>query len=136
MPTNLQPFLYELQIQPYIGRNYDRPFTFDGSVNISFTCANATKKLVLHAKDIKIISVRLNQVVSTSYLRGSVYNSVALSDQFVYDDEREFVTITMLDACVKSNVYIATIVYSGLIPDSLAGFYRSSYIDVDGSEQL
>ena len=51
MPQNLKPTLYELTIQPYIGTNEtygDKAFTYEGQMNITFECLNATNKLIFH----------------------------------------------------------------------------------------
>jgi hypothetical protein len=129
LPTNLKPTLYELTIKPYIGENYnDKSFTFEGYVNISFICLNQTNKIILHAKDLFIRSTKLYEI-NNSYFSGISYNEILIDNNLYYDDIREFIIINLNKDCVNGNNYVISINYTGVISNSLAGFYRSSYLD-------
>lgn len=130
LPTDLKPYFYDIKIKPYIGTEEiygNRSFTFDGWVNVSFTCLNQTKKIVLHIKDIEIKDILL-------YVR-SYYgmNEIGVEKSFKYDEELEFLTINMNTECAVYTNYTLHIAYIGQISDSLAGFYRSSYVDANGT---
>jgi hypothetical protein len=46
LPGNHIPYHYELKILAWLDPELD--FTFNGTVNIFFTCAQATDKIILH----------------------------------------------------------------------------------------
>ena len=121
MPTNLKPFDYQIKIKPYIGtfEAYgNKSFTFDGQVNITFTCLNQTDQIVIHSKDLTILETKLFSNLTTE---------ISINSNLKYDEVREFLTIEMKSQCEKDENYTLHIKYIGLISDSLAGFYRSSY---------
>ncbi len=123
--------MYELTIKPYIGDNYnEKSFTFEGYLNLSFICANQTNKIILHAKDLFIRSLKLFEI-NNSYFNGISYNEILIKNNLFYDDIREFVIITLNKDCVNGNNYILSINYTGVISNSLSGFYRSSYLDLN-----
>jgi hypothetical protein len=129
LPSDLKPILYEITIKPYVGEYYnEKSFTFEGYINISFICLNETNKIILHAKNLFILSTKLFEI-NNSYFNGISYNEIFINDDIFYDDIREFAIITLNKDCVKGNNYILSINYTGIISDSLAGFYRSSYLD-------
>ena len=122
LPTNLKPFQYEIKIKPYLGTFEfygNKSFTFDGHVNISFTCLNLTDKIVIHTKDLTILETKLFT---------NKTKEILINKNLKYDEIREFLTIEMNTQCEKNANYTLQISYIGLISDSLAGFYRSSYI--------
>jgi hypothetical protein len=121
LPANLKPFSYDIKIKPYIGpfETYgNKSFTFDGQVNISFTCLNETKEIVMHSKDLTILETKLF---------ANDTKELSINKNLKYDEIREFLSIEMSSHCEKNANYTLHIKYIGLISDSLAGFYRSSY---------
>jgi len=121
LPANLKPFNYDIKIKPYIGpfETYgNKSFTFDGQVNISFTCLNQTDGIFLHSKDLTILETKLF---------ANDAKELSLNQNLKYDEIREFLSIEMSSQCEKNANYTLHIKYIGLISDSLAGFYRSSY---------
>ena len=117
----MKPYFYEIKIKPYIGtfESYgNKSFTFDGQVNISFVCLNQTDKIVIHSKDLTIIETKLFK---------NNTNEVFISKNLKYDEVREFLTIEMNAKCERNVNYTLHMTYIGIISDSLAGFYRSSY---------
>lgn len=120
----MKPFDYEIKIKPYIGpfEIYgNKSFTFDGQVNISFTCLNQTDQIVIHSKDLTILETKLFVKNATT--------EISLNKNLKYDEVREFLTIEMKSQCEMNVNYTLHVKYIGLISDSLAGFYRSSYIN-------
>lgn len=55
---------------------------------------------------------------------------------FDYDTKLEFMTINLEENCQPNRDYKLSFTYVGQIDDSLAGFYRSSYVDSDGKTQM
>lgn len=123
MPQNLRPFLYELQIRPFIGpiEHYgEMSFKFDGEIKIHFKCLIPTNKVVLHFKSLKIENYNLTSEGSND----------SLSIQSIeYDKLREFVILNLEQNCTADYSYSLFINYTGNISENLYGFYRSSYTD-------
>ena len=125
MPKNLEPTLYELQIQPYIGTNEtygDKAFTFDGVMKINFKCVSPTNRIIFHISGLKINEAALE-------LTSSSDSGLAISGSVEYDAIREFVIVKTNRNCVQNAEYKLKIEYTGPITATLNGFYRSSYKD-------
>ena len=125
LPDNLKPTLYEFQIQPYIGTNEtwnEKAFTFDGIMNMHFTCVKPTRKVVFHIKDLFIDESKLELVKDNT-------ESISFVNKLEYDDVREFAILYLSSECVQNARYRLKIVYTGLIGANLYGFYRSSYLE-------
>ena len=119
----MKPYFQRIQIKPYIGtfEAYGlKSFTFDGITNISFICLNRTDKIVIHSKDLAILETRLFDQHG---------DEMSINKNLKYDEVREFLTIEMNSPCEQNTNYTLNIEYIGLVSDSLAGFYRSSYLD-------
>ena len=119
LPTYLKPYLYELEIQPYVGNNVtykEKAFTFTGTVIIHFTCIEETDKIVLHSKELDI----------KNYSLASNNPEISL-ENFDIDPETDFFTLYANDTFQKNSNYSVKIQFSGVILDKLYGFYRSSY---------
>jgi hypothetical protein len=123
LPTNLKPFEYEIYLKPYIGEAQlygNRSFTFDGQVRIFYTCLEPTSKIVLHELDLQIKRV----------VHGSQRQSQEIPmSQIEHDATREFLIINLRSNCQTNANYTLKIDYIGYLSTSLAGFYRSSYLD-------
>lgn len=133
MPDNLKPTLYDFTIKPYIGRNpawpAEKDFTFEGSIDMHFTCVKSTNKIIFHAADMKIIESSLT-------IRSSTDPSMTVSKSIETDKLREFVIVTMSKQCVQGVGYTLSMTYDGNLLPALYGFYRSSYIDENGKQVL
>ena len=124
LPTNLKPFEYELILKPYIGTESvygNRSFTFDGQVSIMFKCVQPTSRIVMHELNLIIRRVRLGT-------QRTALQEISMS-RIEHDHEREFLIINLDSSCVRNADYWVYIDYTGFLTDSLAGFYRSSYLD-------
>lgn len=131
MPLDLKPTLYDFKIKPYIGRNEawaaDKDFTFEGSIDMHFTCDNPTNKIIFHAAEMTIIESSLT-------IRSTTDTTISVGKSYEYDKRREFVTVTMNKQCTKGATYILSMDYDGKVLGTLYGFYRSSYIDENGKQ--
>jgi hypothetical protein len=126
--------MYDIQVKPYIGSALlygDKSFKFDGLVNISVKCVNATNRIVLHEKHMVINSIRFYH----AQWQGGPLRPIQVNS-FVYDSKFEFLTVLVDERCIENNIYMLSINYTGEISDSLEGFYRSSYADTEGKIQL
>lgn len=119
LPKNLIPKSYEIIIKPYIGDSWkERSFTFDGSINISFTCAIPTNKIVFHAIDLNLHTDSF-KIVSTE--------NIKIEKRYTEDKITNFIEIDLDRECSKGSDYVLQMDYTGLIIENLYGFYRSSY---------
>ncbi len=126
MPENLHPFLYELQIRPYIGSPSlygNKSFTFTGEVSINFTCLTPTNKIVLHSKNLDIKKYSIESIESEST------KNIELSSQVDKDEKTDFLTFYTTDTLESGLNYTLHIEFSGIITNKLFGFYRSSYLN-------
>ena len=124
LPKNLIPFLYELQLQPFIGPAEvyaEKAFTFNGQIQMHFTCSIPTNKIVFHALQLEIDSDNLEL---TSYNDPS---PPVLNKNIEFDKPKQFVIINLSKECKSGSDYKLTMVYSGVILTNLYGFYRGSY---------
>lgn len=130
MPTNLKPTLYDFQIKPYIGRNeawpVEKDHTFEGSIDMHFTCTVPTDRIVFHAADMTIHP-------DTFTISSTTDTTISVAKSFDYDELREFVSIAMNRECVRGAQYVLSMKYDGKILPTLYGFYRSSYLDPNGN---
>ena len=91
-----------------------------------FTCMKPTDKIVFHAADMEIQA-------NTFAISSTTDSSISVMKSFEYDTRREFVTITMNKECIRNAQYILSMKYDGRILPTLYGFYRSSYLDLEGN---
>ena len=125
---------YEIRLKPYIG-GYDlygnRSFTFDGQVKIFYTCLEPTSRIVLHELELDIKSISILASQKTQNAAGLVVDQIDIipMSQVDYDLTREFLIINLKSNCIKDANYTLNIDYTGYLTTSLAGFYRSSYLD-------
>jgi len=125
LPDNLKPRMYDFQIQAYIGTNEtwnEKAFTFDGMMNMHFTCVKPTNKVVFHVKDLFIDESKLELIKNNIQVPSIV-------KKLEYDDVREFAILNLPSDCEQNANYTLKIVYTGLIGTNLYGFYRSSYVE-------
>jgi puromycin-sensitive aminopeptidase len=114
LPAGVRPSRYELRLRPSLAEA-----TFSGSVTIDVTVDVATDTLVLNADELTIRRCEVGGVAATWSLEPTT--------------ERLFVTP---DAPLDPGTSTLTIEFDGVLNDQLRGFYRSTYIDDDGVEQV
>ena len=132
MPTNLKPFLNELEVQPFIGPPEvygNQSFTFLGTMRLHFTCQKPTDKVIFHANELVVDETKL-KIESSNDTGVRLSSSVPLE----YDNQRQFVIVTLGSACIQDQNYTLTVPYSGVILEKLFGFYRGSYTNSKGEK--
>lgn len=124
LPRDLKPTYYDLEIRPYIG-DYevwgDRAFTYEGRVDIYFTCLRPTRKVIFHSKDLQLKFV--------SFRSFNHNGEIKMSNRFDFDLARDFVIGNLNTECRVNGTYALGIKFTGQILDRLYGFYISSYQD-------
>jgi len=125
LPDVVMPLSYELFIYPNLST-----FRFDGNVTMAFSVNKQTDVLLFHVKKLKIISYQLLEL-STDGHAGSTVNVI---------EALECVKLELFHLKLGSNilpqkVYELRVQYSGMLTDSLTGFYRSSYETKSGEKR-
>ncbi len=114
LPTGVRPTRYDLRLRPSL-----TDATFSGSVRIELIVDGPTEIFVLNADELVITSCEVDGRAATWELDGPA--------------ERLFVTPA---STVAGGVSELTIEFDGILNDRLRGFYRSTYVDDDGVEQV
>lgn len=129
IPTALQPYRYEITIQPYFRVN-EAPTNFSGTAKIWFQAIENTDKLIFHAMflDINNSTLSIEAVNDPSF---SPLNNFRWS----YDDVTSQVTVNLAEysRTFSSGLnYSLYVDYIGYTTHDLVGFYRSSYTNDNG----
>lgn len=120
LPAAVRPSHYSLELKPDLVN-----FTFDGSVNITVNVLSATNTVVMHAKDLSI--------VGKASFASSVASDRAESVEIAYNSRLSTVSFTF-PASLPLGEGMLRLAFTGELNNKMAGFYRSKYNDVDGSE--
>ena len=129
MPQHLKPFLYEIEIQLFIGTTEvygNKSFTTEGQTQIHFNCVTPTNYIYLHSEEL---------VLNTEKLRINSEEDLEidlLDKNAEYDLEKNFVIFKLNKQCKKNANYKLSISYTGLILPYTYGLYKSSYTDKTG----
>lgn len=114
LPSNVRPIRYDVRLRPSLD---DASFT--GSVSIEAEVSRPTDTFVLNAAELEIE-------------RCSVLGADA---SFALDDETERMTVTTSGPVAAGSATIE-IHFAGVLNDKLRGFYRSTYVDGNGDQQV
>ncbi len=115
----LSPKIVPSHYQLFLAPNIDTA-TFKGTVNIALAIQESTSIIRLNALDLVLGETNIS-IDSQSFLC-----------ETSYDIENELVSVTS-PIPIPVGTAILTIKFDGILNDQLAGFYRSSYQDSDGS---
>jgi puromycin-sensitive aminopeptidase len=119
LPRTVLPHRYELRLTP------DLPgATFEGECVTELEIVDPTNTIVCNAAGLE---------VREAWLVDCDGNRIE-AEMIHVDDELERLTIELAAVPVGNRWWLHTR-FSGVLNDKLAGFYRSSYTDVDGAEQ-
>lgn len=110
----VKPERYNLVLKPDL-----EAFTFSGKEIIDIVLDKQVAEITLHSKDIKVITAEMMQ--------GKV---AQFATKISYNTEAETVTFTFKQSIKKGKAKL-TIVFEGIINETLRGFYRSRY-ELDG----
>ena len=129
LQTSLKPTLYEIELQPFIGPKEvygDKAFTTIGKVIMHFECKKPTDRIEFHAKDLTIDAEKFK-------IRSNSHPELYVNGKSMkYDAQREIVSIDFNMKCKEGAKYELDVHFNGIIANKLYGFYRSSYVDIDG----
>ena len=119
LPRTVVPSHYELSLIPDL-----TSFTFDGRERVWVTVAETVDRIVVNAVELEIQAAEL--------ITASGERRVG---QVSFDTENERAIIT-LDRAAEPGEWTLDLLFTGTLNDKLAGFYRSTYRDASGGEQI
>jgi puromycin-sensitive aminopeptidase len=118
LPRSVVPSRYDIELSPDL-----ETFTFDGNETIAIDIREPVADIVLNAIEIDIESA----VVTVGHQR--------LSAAVSYDEEMQRATLGFAEK-LPVGAAVLEIAFSGVLNDQLHGFYRSTFTDVDGADQV
>ena len=119
LPRHAVPTRYELVLQPDL-----EAAVFSGTASIDLSVTEPTSELVLNAAELSISKASL-----TTADGDEVPATVTLDEKL----ERAHVTLSRQ---IEAGDHRLTMSFDGVLNDQLRGFYRSTYTDVTGVEQV
>ena len=114
LPAGVTPSRYDIRLRPALD-----DATFTGSITIQLDVAIATDTFVMNAAELTVQACSVNGVPATA-------NLLEEADRL----------IVRTAAAVAEGPATMTISFAGILNDKLRGFYRSTYSDADGVEQV
>lgn len=119
---------YDIKIKPDLEN-----FTFDGEVTVQLSTGDDLdqncKEIVMHAKELCFISAKLVRVGDTD---------AAPMDAQEIRDNKKATTVSFIfpESISASSSYSLKVRYIGFLNNEMAGFYRSSYTDINGNKKI
>lgn len=120
VPSNVKPSRYQITLEPDFNT-----FIFTGSESIEIDVLQPTSSITLNSIEIEIQSCNIAQE------NGSQMAAQSIS----YDEGAETATFEF-GAELPTGAATLNIQFTGELNDKLRGFYRSTYTDIDGNEQV
>ncbi len=114
LPDGVRPSRYDVRLRPSLA-----DASFGGSVRIDLRVDDTTDELVLNADELTITRCEVDGAAATWRLEPAT--------------ERLFVTPA---TAITAGTSVLTIEFDGVLNDKLRGFYRSTYVDGHGVEQV
>jgi puromycin-sensitive aminopeptidase len=114
LPTGVAPSRYDIRLRPVLEDS-----TFIGTITIQLDVAIETDTFVLNAAELTIGECSVNGTPATAEL--------------VEETDR---LIVRTAAPIATGSATMNISFAGILNDKLRGFYRSTYNDADGAEQV
>ena len=118
LPRDARPHRYELTLRPELDQAH-----FDGRVVVDVEVLQATARLVLNAADLEIGAVRMDAA-----------DGSALEPRWEAGSNEQLALV--FDQPVPPGRHRLTIDFAGSLNDKLRGFYRSTFRDDDGEQQV
>ena len=112
LPKYIRPISYDIYIHPNL-----TTFKFSGNVKIKLRCYRQTKKVVLHAHDLRIGEIKIMD---------SKQKRLRISRGMRHRKKQEYVII-MKEDLREMATYELCLAFNRALSDGLEGFYKSSY---------
>lgn len=121
LPKNVKPLHYNLTLEPNL-----ETFKYDGIVEIELEVVEDTKSISLNTFEIEIHDTKISS--------GSTEIATE-SKRLSYDEDSQTTRIDFDETIPAGSKATLTLTFTGILNDNMAGFYRSSWKDHDGTEQ-
>ncbi len=119
LPRTVSPVRYDVSLRPDL-----KAFTFAGSSSVTVTVHEPVNSITLNAIELDISQARLESADGASHAAAITY------------DEAEQQATFAFETTVEPGDYALHTVFTGILNDKLHGFYRSTFTDADGNEQV
>jgi puromycin-sensitive aminopeptidase len=123
LPGTVRPVRYDLVLEPDLSAA-----TFAGEVTIDLLVTEATQTITCNALELDVLAAELTEGPLTAAQPVAI-TAVAL------DPDAERVTFTLERAISPGEAHLR-LRFTGILNDKLRGFYRSTFTDADGVEQV
>ena len=120
LPRTVVPIHYDLVLEPDLER-----FTFTGTSATTIDVVEATNRIVLNSIELEVAKVWLTDATGTHID----------ADAILLDEDTERLTVE-LKALASAGRWTLHAEFTGLLNDKLHGFYRSTFTDTDGNDQV
>lgn len=121
LPTNVVPTHYRLSLTPDFST-----FKFAGKVAVKLDVAKPTSSIILNTLELDLHSA------SVDFSHGKSISSKNIT----FDEEKQIATLDFEEELkVGKDSATLNIDFTGILNDKMAGFYRSSYIDVKSGDK-
>eukprot|EP01135_Chromosphaera_perkinsii_P002272 Nk52_evm58s221 gene=Nk52_evmTU58s221 len=118
-PDSVVPVHYDLTFKPDLER-----FTFSGSETIKVNIVKATNVITMNSKQIEIQSASVKAKGSSIPAKDIIFDTAKETVELIFDQ-----TLGLEDG---AEIFVE---FTGMLNDSMAGFYRSAYIDEASKER-
>lgn len=123
LPNTSHPVSYDLTIWSRVDLG---EFNFSGNVRITIVVDEMTHEIVLHARQLNIVNIKLGKYHGTNLVNLELC-------PFAYDNVPEFLKIRTNSSILnRGDRLLLNIDYIGVLRNDRGGFYRSSYLDRNG----
>eukprot|EP00049_Salpingoeca_infusionum_P010151 m.171714 g.171714 ORF g.171714 m.171714 type:complete len:874 (+) comp14559_c0_seq1:346-2967(+) len=120
LPQDLYPSHYDVELVPDLVK-----FTFDGKVKISVEVRNATKTVTLHSRELAISTASFSNTTGfTTSVATISFDIKAMTVTMVFEEE------------MPTGQGFLDIEFVGQLNNQMAGFYRSTYTDINGDKKI
>jgi puromycin-sensitive aminopeptidase len=119
LPRTVEPLRYEITLTPDLDAA-----AFAGEAHVRVVVNEAVREIVLNSAEIDIVSSELTSDDGTQ-----------LAGRVSYDEDLQQATIALPTEAAPGH-WTLTLAFAGILNDKLRGFYRSTFIDDDGTSHV
>jgi puromycin-sensitive aminopeptidase len=121
LPRSVIPMRYDLELEPDLDVG-----AFAGTVAITLDVREPTTTVVLNAIELEIDEAWLDDPSGERRIE---------ADRLTLDEESERLTVSLSSAADRGTWQLH-LRFRGVLNDKLKGFYRSTFVDTDGNDQV
>ncbi|KAH8676688.1 peptidase family M1-domain-containing protein [Tricladium varicosporioides] len=121
LPANVIPRHYDLTMEP----DFEK-FTYEGTVIVDLDVVEDSNSVSLNTVELKIHSTKI--------ISGS--QTISSSPEVTYNEDTQTTKVAFEKSLAKGSKAQVEIKFTGQLNDKMAGFYRSTYKNADGSEGI